>query len=123
VKAAAAATLAALLAAQATAGLAGRPPAGVAELYRMASAYEVSSDRRICADASLSPRFEAARARLAEARRIMAEAYELRSMDVPPPIVSTGDPCANPGAAATSIANFERAVTQLEAALLRSPRG
>jgi hypothetical protein len=107
----------------ATAGVAEAPPAGLADLYRMASAYEVSATRRSCAAASLGPRLTAARARMEQARARMIAAYGAQYAAGAPPIATAGNPCADPRAAANATANFEEALARLEAAFSRAARG
>ena len=84
-------------------------------LYRMANAYQTSATRRSCADASLGPRLAATRQRMDQARSRMTDRYgaeRLRASEVA--IVTAGDVCADPGGAATSLANFDFAVARLE---------
>jgi hypothetical protein len=99
------------------------PPSDLAQLYRMANAYETAANRRICADASLRPRLAATARRLAQARQRMISAYGREFLSAAEaPVIFAGDPCTEPGAAANAISGFESAVSRLEAGLNRTAR-
>jgi hypothetical protein len=98
-------------------------PGELLALYRTANSWGISATRRSCADAALLPRLASVRHRMRAAERRLSAAYRaeaLRRNQVP--LMVVGDPCANPAAAADSLANFDDAVVELETALARMRR-
>ena len=90
------------------------------DLYRTANSWGMSAVRRSCADASLRPRLEGARRRLAVARRRLTATFgaeALRRNEVP--MIVADDACANRPAAANAVIEFDFAVVHLETALAR----
>lgn len=98
---------------------AAKAPPVLLNFYKDADAYRVNAERRLCANTSLGPRLEALQRRLAAATQVLVSRYGREQMDAARVAVVTpgSDLCTNGAAAATSLASFETAVSDLEAAL------
>jgi hypothetical protein len=104
--------------APAASGPAKAPPV-LLNFYKDADAYRVSAERRLCANPSLGPRLEALQRRFAAATQALVARYGREQVDAARVAVVTSgsDLCTNRAAAATSLASFEAAVSDFEAAL------
>ena len=87
--------------------------------YKDADAYRVSAERRLCANPTLGARLESLQRRLAAATQTLVARYGREQVDsARVAVVTSGsDLCTNRVAAETSLASFEAAVSDLEAAL------
>ncbi len=96
-----------------------KAPPELLSFYTDADAYRTSAERRLCADMSLRPRFQALQLRLAAATQTLLARYGREQIDASRVAVVTSgtDLCTNRAAAATSLNSFEAAVSDLEAAL------
>jgi hypothetical protein len=96
-----------------------KAPPELLNFYKDADAYRVSSERRLCADRSLAPRLETLQRRFAAITEALIARYGREQLDASRvSVVTSGtDLCTNRAAAATNLASFEAAVSDLEAAL------
>jgi hypothetical protein len=94
-------------------------PPVLLDIYRDADAYHASADRRLCADPSLTPSLQAVRTRLAAAREALVARYGAAQVDAARVAVVTTPAtfCSDKAAAAQAVGHFEKAVSDLEAAL------
>ncbi|MEA3062256.1 MAG: hypothetical protein QOJ94_2037 [Sphingomonadales bacterium] len=93
-------------------------PAKLTILFNEASAYQAAAGNRLCADPSLRPRFEDVKRRLALATETLVSRYgPAQAQAGRTAVISPSRVCSNPSAAATAVANFEAAVSNLESGL------
>jgi hypothetical protein len=86
--------------------------------YKDADAYQSSAASRLCADPSLTPRFEALRQRLERAKAKLVARYGSAQVEsVRATVVSNGALCADKAAAAKALSGFETALANFESAL------
>ena len=103
----------------AAAAVPAKAPPELLNFYKDADAYRVSAERRLCANPSLGPRLEALQRRFAAATQALVARYGREQVDAARVnVVTSGtDLCSNRTALATSLASFEAAISDLEAAL------
>jgi len=94
-------------------------PPELLNFYKDADAYRVSAERRLCANPSLGSRLETLQRRFAAATQVLVARYGREQVDASrvSVVTSGADLCTNRTALATSLASFEAAISDLEAAL------